>query len=367
MATAFYAPLKPPAHPVPSGDRRVARLLFQALTLAGAAPFLACGLRTYDRGDPARQTRLDAVSAKLASRLQRRLEGNPPSAWFTYHCYHKAPDGLGRRVSAALDLPYLIAEASIAPKRAEGPWAVGYGQALRAIQAADVVLAMSGVDAQGLEAVVRPPARLLRLAPFVDRLDAPPACPAALPRRLLAVAMLRPGAKQRSYALLIQALAGLSDHPWTLDVVGDGEARWVIEAEAHAALGARVRFHGRVDDPASLDAHFAAADAFVWPAVDEAYGMAILEAQARGLAVVAGDGHGVPDVVQAGQTGLLAPVGDVAAFRAALARLLDNPGLAQRLGAAASAHVRAHHGLDTAARTLRDALALAHDVRCQRR
>ena len=35
MRVAFYSPLKPPDHPVPSGDRRMARLLIQALELAG--------------------------------------------------------------------------------------------------------------------------------------------------------------------------------------------------------------------------------------------------------------------------------------------------------------------------------------------
>ncbi len=367
MATAFYAPLKPPDHPVPSGDRRVARLLLTALDRAGAEPFLACRLRSYDRGNGARQARLDRLAAGLAPRLAARLRQRAPGAWFTYHCYHKAPDGLGPRVARALNLPYLVAEASVAPKRAEGPWAVGYAQALDAIEAADVVLAMSAVDAAGLQPFVRPPARLLRLAPFVDRLDAPAAAPAERPRRLLAVGMLRAGAKECSYRLLVDALAGLLERPWTLEVVGDGEARASIEAYARTALGDRVSFRGRIDDAAALDARFAAADAFVWPAVDEAYGMALLEAQVRGLAVVAGDGHGVPDVIRHGETGLLAPVGDAAAFRAALATLLETPGLARRLGAAARVHARARHGLERAAATLGEALALAAETRRLRR
>jgi hypothetical protein len=46
---AFYAPLKPPDHPVPSGDRRMARALIAALTLAGCPVELASRLRSYDR------------------------------------------------------------------------------------------------------------------------------------------------------------------------------------------------------------------------------------------------------------------------------------------------------------------------------
>ena len=48
MRIAFYAPLKPPDHPMPSGDRRVAQLLWEALRGAGHAPFLASRLRSYD-------------------------------------------------------------------------------------------------------------------------------------------------------------------------------------------------------------------------------------------------------------------------------------------------------------------------------
>ncbi|MBL8703575.1 MAG: glycosyl transferase, partial [Rhodospirillales bacterium] len=49
MRIAFYAPLKPPGHPHPSGDRRMARLLVQALRLGGHTVMLASSFRAYDR------------------------------------------------------------------------------------------------------------------------------------------------------------------------------------------------------------------------------------------------------------------------------------------------------------------------------
>ena len=66
--------------------------------------------------------------------------------------------------------------------------------------------------------------------------------------------------------------------------------------------------------------HFgaAAADLYLWPAINEAYGMAFLEAQAAGLPVIAGRTGGVPAVVAADETGLLTPVGDAHAFAAAV-------------------------------------------------
>jgi hypothetical protein len=48
MRIAFYAPLKPPDHPIPSGDRRVAQLLLDALRLAGHEPVLVSRFRSHD-------------------------------------------------------------------------------------------------------------------------------------------------------------------------------------------------------------------------------------------------------------------------------------------------------------------------------
>ena len=65
MRIAFYAPLKPPDHPVPSGDRRMAQLFLAALRGAGHEPVLASRFRSFEgRGDPARQARLAAARAK---------------------------------------------------------------------------------------------------------------------------------------------------------------------------------------------------------------------------------------------------------------------------------------------------------------
>ena len=62
-----------------------------------------------------------------------------------------------------------------------------------------------------------------------------------------------------------------------------------------------------------------------------------------GLPVVAACVGGIPDLVQHGVTGLLAPVGDVAALGAAVMRLLDDRELAVRLTAAAWRHVLDYH------------------------
>src|ERR1041384_5756112 len=78
MRIAFYAPLKPPDHPVPSGDREIARLFLAALRRAGHEPFLASRMRSFDgAGDAEHQARIAALNQRTAERLLRRWRGQP--------------------------------------------------------------------------------------------------------------------------------------------------------------------------------------------------------------------------------------------------------------------------------------------------
>ncbi len=109
----------------------------------------------------------------------------------------------------------------------------------------------------------------------------------------------------------------------------------------------------------SVASIYAASDLFVWPAVNEAYGMALLEAQAAGLAAVAGDAGGVASILRHGETGLLAPEGDAAALGAAAAALLARPQARARMGRRAARRAVARHGIGVAARALDGALRRA--------
>ncbi len=371
MRVAFYAPMKPPDHPIPSGDRHLARLMMKALQRAGHHPELMSRFVSRDgAGDPARQARLQALGGRLADRLIRRLVARPPEerpgAWFTYHVYHKAPDWLGPRVADALAIPYLIAEASSAPKRAGGPWDIGYRGANAAIAEADAILTLNSDDWDCLQPVATPPVLHRRMFPFVD--SGPFAAAAA--RRgnlreglaatggwgpgtvlLLAVGMMRAGAKQESYARLAEALPSLRDGDWRLLVAGDGPRRTEIEALLEEAAPGRVQMLGALEAN-RLAEIYAASDVLVWPAVDEAFGIALLEAQAAGLPVVAGRQRGVPDIVAPGVTGLLPKAGDTVAFAAAVQRLINESELRAQLGASAARRVQEKFDLPTAAAML---------------
>jgi glycosyltransferase involved in cell wall biosynthesis len=93
-------------------------------------------------------------------------------------------------------------------------------------------------------------------------------------------------------------------------------------------------------------------DLFVWPGVREPIGMAMLEAQAAGLPVITGASPGVAGIVQDGCTGLLVPRGDVEAFAAAVASLLDGPQERAALGARARLAAHQRHDIATASATL---------------
>jgi glycosyltransferase involved in cell wall biosynthesis len=362
MRVAFYAPMKPPDHPTPSGDRRMARLLIEALSAGGHHVGVACRFRSRDTGVPVRQTRIAKLGSQLAECLVRRYRARPahqrPQVWFTYHLYYKAPDYLGPKVCDALGIPYIAAEASHAGKRAGTNFAVGHDAAANAIRRADALIILNGADLAGLQRIADP-SRCHRLLPFVDDRSALTTSRAearsALARELniaedepwiLAVAMMRAPDKLASYHLLADAMLRLRDLPWRLLVVGDGPEREAIVA-AFAPVASRVTFAG-LRSAEEIQRFHAAADVFAWPAINEAYGMALLEAEADGLPVIAGACGGVPEIVADGETGLLCTPGDAAAFAAALARLLKDADLRERLGRAAARRVTERHGFNIA-------------------
>lgn len=361
LPVAFHAPLKAPGHPVPSGDRRMARLMLRALEAAGFAPEVASDLRTFDRsGSSDLQETIEARAAQEAERLlavwkdcDRALR---PHVWFTYHCHYKAPDLIGPAVSAALGIPYVVAEGSRTSKHRSGPWARWSDASDRALDAAQLLFAMTDHDRVALERHLLPGQRLADLPPFLDLADWPLA-PRKRPGgtvRLLAVAMMRADVKRDSYLLLARAL----DHiaiDWSLDIAGDGEARAEIEAAFHR-FGERVVFHGLVEDRTGLHGLHAKSDLLVWPAIGEAYGVAPMEAQAAGLPVIAGKGRGVASILRHDETGLLVDPIDPLRFARAIETGADRA--ARGLFGIDAFHAyRIRHGLEAAADVLRRELA----------
>jgi glycosyltransferase involved in cell wall biosynthesis len=352
---AFHAPMKPPDHPVPSGDREIARLTMRALDMAGFAPFLASTLRTLDiNGDRLRQHALMTEADLEVERLVEALRPDPPALWFTYHCYWKAPDLIGPRVAAQLAIPYAVSEASHSRRRLAGRWSWFAEEALRALRAADLVYWTTERDRPGLAEALRPDQRLRPLPAFIDPGPAPNRGPALPdpdgPLRLLAVAMMRMGDKLASYRALADALADLDGPDWRLAIIGDGPAREMVR-DLFDDFGGRVEFSGRIDDPDRLRAAYEASELLVWPGVGEGFGMVYLEAQAAGLPCLAEDRPGPREVILPMVP--LPPAHDSAALAAAIRAMAQDRDALARHGLAARSHLEAQHSLTAAAARLR--------------
>jgi glycosyltransferase involved in cell wall biosynthesis len=371
MRVLLHTPLKPPDNPTPSGDREMARGVARLLRRLGHTVVMPASSQVAP-GAPVPQAHLAlerrarAQAVRLIARWRSLSPRHPErfDLWFTYHCYYRKPDWLGPIVSHALGVPYVIAEASHAPRRAQGPTRLGHRAVERALAAADLVLTLNPRDVAGVKARLRPGAHQLWLPPFIDTAPLRDAASRAAagkakgksngPPLLLSVGMMRTRDKLESYRVLAEALTLLKDRPWRALLVGDGPARVEVEA-LMAPLGERVRFAGALPHEA-LPALYAGADLYLWPAINEAYGMAFLEAQAAGLPVVAGRSGGVAAVVADGVTGLLTQAGDAPAFASAVARLLAAPAERARLAAAAKDRIATHHDERAAARALAAAL-----------
>jgi len=150
---------------------------------------------------------------------------------------------------------------------------------------------------------------------------------------------------------LFAALRSLADIPsWHLVLVGSGSGQVIsieeklrTDAEAGVLRG-RVTFTGRVDNVA---AYLQASDIFAFPTLDEALGMSAVEAQACGLPAVASRTGGVPDIVEDGVTGILAPPGETSPLADALRALVSDPERRIRFATAARARMKERFAYDT--------------------
>jgi glycosyltransferase involved in cell wall biosynthesis len=218
---------------------------------------------------------------------------------------------------------------------------------------ADRTIAVSHAVARGLRRRLYPGARLRVVPNGIDlaRVDAMPP-PEAMAR---AVAALASGggdvagrpvivvlARRKDQHILLEALAAV-ERPVVVACVG-------IEPDAELrAVGARVPPRHRIvyvpftDQPLAF---YRLATIAALPSRIEGLSLALLEAMALGLPVVASRAGGNADLITSGETGLLVSPLDPRAWAAALERMLGDPGFAARVAAAGRDLVRREHALD---------------------
>ncbi|MET8452671.1 glycosyltransferase family 4 protein [Streptomyces sp. NPDC005209] len=194
--------------------------------------------------------------------------------------------------------------------------------------------------------VAAPGADIAPLAPGTDGVS-----------RLLCVAAVTPRKGQHR---LVEALAAVRDLPWSCECVGGlgNDPEYVTHLrsliEKHG-LTDRLRLAGPRSG-AALDASYAAADLMVLTSYAETYGMAVTEALARGIPVLATDVGGLPEAVgrapDGGVPGILVPPEDPAALAAELRGWFGEADVRRRLKAAARGRRAALDGWATTARSL---------------
>lgn len=148
------------------------------------------------------------------------------------------------------------------------------------------------------------------------------------PPTVVCVAKLRP---EKGHDVLLDAFAAVRRNvpDARLVLVGEGELQDALEARAKSlGVHGAVHFAGMVED---VWPHLAAADVFALASESEAYGIAIAEAMAAGLPVVASRVGGIPELVVPGASGELFDPGDRDALAAHLTRLLTEPDLRARM------------------------------------
>ncbi len=152
--------------------------------------------------------------------------------------------------------------------------------------------------------------------------------------RLLVVGRLIP---RKGVGHLIRALAAMrpTRRPVSLTIVGSGPEELELRALVQSFGIRGVRFAGFVDQD-GLPAYYAAADVFVFPTLDDPFGMVLLEAAATGLALVASEHAGATlDFIKDGESGFVFDPHNEHALAELIARLADSPNLARDLGLAA--------------------------------
>ena len=242
--------------------------------------------------------------------------------------YVSAPDLLARKVAAA-SFVLTCSESAAAEMRA-----------ISGAAAAKVVLAHHGVDTSRFA-----PATLEESSRVSGR-----------PLRVLAVGRL---VEKKGHAVLIEALGALvaNGRAVSCAIIGSGPDLAALQAKVtRLGLSSVVRFLGARTHQ-EVAAMYRRADVFVQASVVLANGdrdgipNSLLEAMASGLAVVASDVAGIPEVLLPG-CGLLVAPADAAALASALGSLADDPCLRAQLGAAARRHVVGHLDRGVCARAI---------------
>ena len=148
---------------------------------------------------------------------------------------------------------------------------------------------------------------------------------------------------------------------WIFRIAGWGDEAAVRAACEAESIAEQCEFLGKLDRD-GLVRELEGAELAVLPSHSESFGLAIAEAQGAGVPVVSYRTGAVPEVVEDGTTGWLAPAGDTGLLAESIGRVLENPALAWQSGQAAQERIRSRFTWDATARKIADTLESARQV-----
>ncbi len=364
---AFYAPIKPPDHHIPSGDRLIAQNIYKALKICNANVELASKYIAYSkRHDPAilkdKKNGALAEAAHLIEQYKSLPKEAQPELWLTYHPYCKAPDWIGPLVSKQLEIPYVTIEAAKTGQGGvEDPWRPWREEAQVGIKTADLHLVFKPSDRDYLSELLGDEHKLQGFSTFIDAENIKLAKKMKLPEHwdkkvpvLITTGMMRKGKKLDNFHMLAETLTSF-DEAFNLIIVGGGPEEEEIQ-QAFSNLDAKQIHWTGIIEHGEVLRWIRSSDIFIWPGWKEPIGMVYLEAQLQELPVIAYASMGVPLVVENKITGLLASEGDIKALRENTGTLLTDAELRKKMGTNGRKKVLMQHGIEAAARRLSETL-----------
>ena len=145
--------------------------------------------------------------------------------------------------------------------------------------------------------------------------------------KLLFIGRLR---KNKGLHLLIEALSEIKKNNWSLSVVGEGSEKENLEKlAAEMGIIKRVTFYGFRKD---VDSFYRSHDILIVPSLNEPFGRVVIEGMQTGIAIIASDSGGIPEIIDNGKNGILFGYNDIGQLRCAIEDLLDNRDKRIRIG-----------------------------------
>lgn len=282
----------------------------------------------------------------FAYRLAQYINGSKPDL---VHCHsRRGADVLGGLAASFADVPAVVSR-RVDNTEMQLVAALRYRPFRKIIAISETIAAVlrdRGIDAERIA--------VIRSAVDADAFAATPDCGAfrrefSLPDDAFVIAAAGQLIERKGQRFLLEAVAELYHaHPALRVIVfGEGPLEEKLKKQAASlSLGDVAQFPGFCED---LDRYVGCFDVFAHPALKEGLGVATLKAQAAGVPVVGFAAGGLVEAVEHEQSGLLVAPEDSGALARALASLIGDAGMRQRMGAAGRERMRRSFSIDAMA------------------